>query len=79
MSDKDTRFKLKPCPFCGAKPIIHHHHDPGFKKGEGEDLYWMECATPNCLLEDLLDTYPIPESGLEEFIESWNRRAETGT
>lgn len=64
---------LKPCPFCGAKPVLHMHHDPGFDKGS--DIFWMECATPNCLLEDLLNTYCIQESDLDKFIESWNKRA----
>lgn len=73
MSDEDTRYTLKPCPFCGAKPIIHRATDPGFDKNNS--IWWMECATPNCLLEDLLDTYAIQESGLDDFIESWNKRA----
>jgi len=51
--------KLKPCPFCGWKAILHTHHSK----------IYIGCANDKCFtFMHLFETD-------EEAIESWNKRA----
>lgn len=56
--------ELKPCPFCGKKPIIERWNSGG-------SMYMVKCNNPDC---------PVPVNGypaghnLDEVKEQWNRR-----
>lgn len=61
--------ELKPCPFCGGKPIIEHWTSDG-------KMYMVKCNNPDC---------PVPAESYSkghnmiEVIAEWNRRANDGT
>lgn len=58
--------KLKPCPYCGSKPIIEHWSSGGY-------MYMVKCNNPDCLH---LEMYPKGRK-LEDVKDEWNRRADT--
>lgn len=57
--------ELKPCLFCGKKPIIE-------RWSSGGPMYMVKCNNPIC---------PVPVNGyprgykLDKVIQEWNRRA----
>lgn len=56
--------ELKPCQFCGRKPIIEQW-------ASGGRMYMVKCNNPDC---------PVPQKGYptgrnkEKVMEEWNRR-----
>ncbi len=54
--------KIKPCPSCGGKAILVHI--------SYDNLYWVSCNDPNCLMH--IGTYTRTEP--EAAIEIWNHR-----
>ena len=61
--------ELKPCPFCGRKPIIEHWSSGGV-------MYMVKCNNPDCLVS--VESYPKGHK-LSEVIAEWNRRANDET
>lgn len=59
--------KLKPCPFCGSKGVIHRNN--------ALETYVVECTNHSCPASYMIgwdyDT-------TQEAIESWNRRVNDG-
>lgn len=61
--------ELKPCQFCGRKPIIE-------RWASGGTLYMVKCNNPDC---------PVPVvsyltgRNLDAVIKKWNRRANNET
>lgn len=59
-----SKPELKPCPFCGRKPIIERCRSGGA-------MHMVKCNNPDC---------PVPVNGypaghnLDEVKEQWNRR-----
>lgn len=65
--------KLKPCPFCGRKPIrVREHYVPG----TALIYYSVECKAQasKCFVKPKTNWCKSEE----EAIEAWNRRAEDG-
>lgn len=60
--------ELKPCPFCGSKPIIEHWSSGGY-------MYMVKCNNPYCFVP--AKGYPSGHDLNEVKIE-WNRRADNG-
>ena len=58
--------KLKPCPFCGHKPMMETW-------SSGGKMYMLKCSNYNCIKG--MDTYPRGHD-LPKVIEEWNTRAE---
>lgn len=58
-----TVHSLKPCPYCGRKPIIEHW-------SSGGRMYMVKCNTPDCLH---LEMYPKGHLLIEVMAE-WDRR-----
>lgn len=54
-------FKLKPCPFCGNKPVFN---EDKFKYGVVYSVYCEECCAEIARFEEA------------EAIEAWNRRVQ---
>ena len=63
------RKELKPCPFCGKKPIIEHWSSDGM-------MYMVKCINPDCPVPVV--SYPNGRD-LNMVIKEWNRRANDGT
>lgn len=63
------RKELKPCPFCGKKPIIEHWSSDGM-------MYMVKCNNPDCPVPVV--SYPNGRD-LNMVIKEWNRRANDGT
>lgn len=61
--------ELKPCPFCGKKPIIEHWSSDGM-------MYMVKCNNPDCAVPVV--SYPNGRD-LNMVIKEWNRRANDGT
>lgn len=61
--------ELKPCPFCGRKPIIEHW-------SSGLVMYMVKCNNPDCPVPE--EFYPKGHK-LSEVIAEWNRRANDET
>ena len=59
-------IELKPCPFCGKKPIIETW-------SSGGNMYMVKCGNMDCPVP--LDGYPSGHR-LDEVKEAWNRRVE---
>lgn len=59
--------KLKPCPICGAKPVVETWASNGF-------MCMVKCNGPDCPVP--IDGYPKSHN-IEEAIEAWNRRVKT--
>lgn len=55
-------YELKPCPFCGSKPIMEHKILKPFY-----DFWYVKCDT--CSVE-----ISNPSMTEKEAIEVWNRR-----
>ncbi len=60
--------ELKPCPFCGKKPIIEHWSSDGM-------MYMVKCNNPDCPVP--VASYPNGRD-LNMVIKEWNRRANDG-
>lgn len=58
--------ELKPCPFCGKKPIIETWPSCG-------RMYMVKCNNPDCPVP--LDGYPSGHNP-DVVKKAWNRRAE---
>lgn len=63
---------LKPCPFCGAKAIIHH--DLRYPKWSDAPVSASEviCINYECPIYKADNTYYLSD---EDAIKAWNRRA----
>ena len=64
------RNELKPCLFCGEKPLlvrVEYRHD--------EALYRVQCFNNECVA--LPSTYNYDQAN--GAIDAWNRRANDGT
>lgn len=61
--------KMKPCQFCGRKPIIEHW-------ASGGTMYMVKCNNPDCPIPDA--SYPAGHN-LDEVMKEWNRRANDET
>lgn len=59
---------LKPCKFCGRKPIIEHWSSGGM-------MYMVKCNNPDCPVP--VESYPKGHN-LDKVIVEWNRRANDG-
>ena len=44
-----SKIDLKPCPFCGRKPIIEHW-------SSGGTMYMVKCNNPDCPVP--VNSYP---------------------
>lgn len=60
--------ELKPCLFCGKKPIVEHW-------SSGRTMYMVKCNNPDCQVP--VESYPAGHN-LDEVIAEWNRRADNG-
>ena len=58
--------KLKPCPFCGAEPIVTGQYNMAAE--------WYQCSCPKCHISQTGNGY---RSRLEAF-DAWNRRTNDG-
>lgn len=54
--------KLKPCPFCGAIPIIEF--------GNGIKKYWVCCQNEKCRIQPTTDAHKTKSVVVRE----WNKR-----
>lgn len=54
--------KLKPCPFCGAIPIIEF--------GNGIKKYWVCCQNEKCRIQPTTDAHKTKGVVVRE----WNKR-----
>ena len=65
--------ELKPCPFCGRKPIIKS--DNRYPRPERERItaYEVICKNYDCIIYNADNKYYRTE---EEAKNAWNRRAE---
>lgn len=76
-------MELKPCPFCGGKPItrISFRSPPGGATKASVDVY-IKCPECHCIRNivlELCDTdFGKMQSAMEKAIGAWNRRAEDG-
>lgn len=61
--------ELKPCPFCGRKPIIEHW-------SSGGPMFMVKCNNPNCSVP--VEGYPTGHH-LPEVEKEWNRRVNNAT
>lgn len=72
--------ELKPCPFCGSKPItrISFRTSPAGTIKASVDVY-IKCPECNCrknIMLELCDTdFEKAQCAMEEAIKAWNRRA----
>lgn len=61
----DKKIELKPCPFCGKKPVLERWSSGGF-------MCMVKCCNPDC---------PVPPNGypsgrkIDEVVIKWNRRS----
>ena len=55
-------IELKPCPFCGEKPIVEY--------GNGIKKYWISCQNEKCWVQPNTDAH-INRGVVVRF---WNRR-----
>ena len=60
--------ELKPCPFCGKKPVVEMWSSSGL-------MFMCKCNNPDCDVP--LDGYPTGRKPAD-VIEEWNRRADNG-
>lgn len=58
-----TVHSLKPCPYCGRKPILEEW-------SSGGRMYMVKCNNPDCLP---LEMYPKGQL-LIEVMKEWDRR-----
>ena len=56
--------ELKPCPFCGAIPILEY--------GNGIQKWWYTCDNEKCLVQPT--TYAYKSKGGAK--RAWNRRVD---
>ena len=61
--------KLKPCPFCGAEPVITVKDNDEYNTLN--DNYDIQCGTENCYLEFGADWF---HESIEKAVEQWNNR-----
>ena len=54
---------LKPCPFCGRKPIIEHWSSGGI-------MYMVKCNNPDCPVP--VNSYPTGRN-LNDVEDEWNK------
>lgn len=70
---------IKPCPFCGAKPLFKRTSF-GSSQNDFRTTYYLEC--PDCHIYfsgesifEVVDGDPvIKKNGYQECIDKWNRR-----
>lgn len=60
--------KLKPCPFCGRKPIIEMW-------SSGGRMFMLKCNNPDCPIP--LNGYPAGHN-IDDVKAEWNRRSDNG-
>jgi hypothetical protein len=58
--------ELKPCPFCGAIPILEY--------GNGINKYWISCQNEKCRIQPMTDAHT--NKGV--IVREWNRRVDNG-
>lgn len=63
--------KLKPCPFCGCRPILKS--DVRYPRPERERVtaYEVVCTNMDCIIYDADDRYFLKA---QDAIDAWNRR-----
>ena len=60
------KIKLRPCPFCGGKPVIHVEN--------GVRVVCPHClASSKCLVDGYSAGHPN-EGAIYRVVEAWNRR-----
>lgn len=68
---EEEMTKLKPCPFCGYRPILKS--DNRYPKPECERVtaYEVVCTNMGCIIYNADDRYFLRA---KDAIEAWNRR-----
>jgi len=59
--------ELKPCPFCGGKPHIHHRIDSFDDK-----VYYIQCTKCKLVFNNYWGTYEAYD--IKNEIKNWNKR-----
>lgn len=59
---------LKPCPFCGEKPVAEFNH---VIEGQKTDWNFISCKNPKCRIKPSTDWHKCRSVVVRE----WNRRA----
>lgn len=68
MTDK-AQMELKPCPFCGGKPILDlHYEDMSINEATDADLEMVVVRCSSC-------GYSKQRSEIEPIVTWWNTRA----
>ena len=65
---------LKPCPFCGQKPLMRQIYSEAFARGELQN-YYVACLNEKCAVQ------PATQNNYRtkrQAVAAWNRRAEGG-
>lgn len=60
------KMDLKPCRFCGRKPIIEHWSSGGI-------MYMVKCNNPDCPVP--VNSYPTGRN-LNDVEDEWNKRSD---
>lgn len=63
---------LKPCPFCGQRPVLQRDVRYPRPECKRKDAFEVVCKNLNCIIGYVDERYSLSE---EEAIEWWNRRA----
>ena len=66
-----SEIKLKPCPFCGGRAVIH--------VGDGVCVICRECNSRTMSLVDGMSQGKPDGGAIYKVAEKWNRRAENET
>lgn len=61
-----VKMDLRPCPFCGRKPIIEHWSSGGI-------MYMVKCNNPDCPVP--VNSYPTGRN-LNDVEDEWNKRSD---
>ena len=63
---------LKPCPFCGSRPVLQTDTRYPRPECEPRKAYEVVCKNWDCIIGYVDERYRLTE---QEAIEAWNRRA----
>lgn len=67
---------LKPCPFCGSRPVLQSDIRYPRPECEPRTAYEVVCKNWDCIIGYVDDHYKLTA---REAIEAWNRRADDET
>ena len=64
---------LKPCPFCGIKPVLQHQKEIDKTTGQLKwESWFIRCDGSNCRMWVFIDAYD--KNDIDNIMKVWNKR-----